>query len=204
MHFSGLNNGADDKLTVTNASDFGDFFLTDDAGSGSSGNGIILDFVGPVSQASGYIFDIDGNETVTVVAYSDSNGVSPLESIFFANGMPGTGDGQAALWSFSHPTKDIRRIDIAVSAGAGVGYDNFASDYVPPPQTPPTLGLQLYPGLTIQGDVGRPYRIEFADGVNSTNWQVLTNFFLPASPHLFFDTSPANSAHRFYRAIPIP
>jgi hypothetical protein len=195
--------GADDKLAVTNKSDYGEFFLTDDPESDTSGSGVILDFSAPVSQASGYIFDIDGKEKVTVVAYSDTNGVNQLDAQFFAGGMPGTGDGQAALWTFIRPTKDVRRIDI-VTSGGGVGYDNFASDYLPPAQTPATLGIQIYPGLTIQGDVGRPYRIDYTDNLNSTNWHTLTNLFLPASPYLFYDSSPASQARRFYRAVGIP
>jgi hypothetical protein len=205
-----LDNGTEDILAETNAAIFGQFFLTDDAQGGHSGKGIILDFDAPVSQASGYIFDIDGTEKVTVVAYADTNGTSQLGSLVFTNDMSNTGDGHATLWSFSRPTKDILRIDIQTSSttgsapnGINVGYDNFSSDYTPPPQSPAILSLRMYPGLTIRGDVGRPYRIEYTENLGSTNWVALTNIFLPASPWLFTDTT-TSAPNRFYRAVGIP
>jgi hypothetical protein len=198
------NGGADDTLTETNVSAFGGFFLTDDAGSASSGSGIILDFDAPVSQASGYIFDIDGNDVVTVAAYADSAGSSQLAAQVFTDGMPSTGNGRATFWSFSHPARDIRRIDIITAGPAprNVGYDNFSSDYTPSAQTPAMLGMRMCPGLTIQGDVGRPYRIEYIENLSGTNWVALTNIFLPSSPWLFIDTT-TTSPNRFYRAVGI-
>jgi hypothetical protein len=199
-----MNGGADDQLNVTNAGDCGQFFITDDPASGTCGDGIILDFDAPVSQVSGCIFDVDSDETVTVEAFSDSSGTNRLASQTFTKGMPNTGDGKVTGWSFSRPTSDIRRIDIALTGGGGVGFDNFASDYTPPPQTPATLGLKTYPGLTIQGDVGRPYRIDYTESLNGTNWIGLTTLFLPSSPYLFVDTNATTSAQRFYRAVAVP
>lgn len=68
------------------------------------------------------------------------------------------------------------------------------------------LGLQMYAGLTICGQVGTPYRVEYADALSGgTNWQTLVNIpSLPTSPYLFFDVDSPNAPKRFYRAVPSP
>jgi hypothetical protein len=203
-----VHNGPDDTLKGTNAFISGSFFLTDSAG-GGSGNGIVLIFDGPVSQAGGRILDIDGGEKVTVVAFTDVQGLLPAESLVLAEGMPEAGDGIATPWSFTRQTKDIRRIEIqSVNETSGtpnqvkVGYDNFFSDYTPLNPTPAVLTLEEFAGITLVGQVGRPYRIEYTEDVSGTNWQIVTNIFLPTSPYLFVDTARTTATpQRFYRAI---
>lgn len=70
--------------------------------------------------------------------------------------------------------------------------------------SPPILDVHTYAGLVIQGTVGVHYRIEYTGIVPSTNWTTLTNFVLPSSPYLFFDTSVPAAGQRFYRATAIP
>ena len=204
--FNRNNNHPDDTPSGANAGIFGEFFLTDNVAEGGSDQNLILDFSAPVSVVSGYILDIDVNEQVTISAYTNSTTTNAIGSFTITAGEPGTGDGIGTFWSWERPTRDIVRIEIA-SGGAPVGYDLFASDYRPPPATPATLGLQMHAGITIWGDVGRPYRLDFADRLDrtriSTNWHVLTNIFLPTSPYLFYDPSPT-SAERFYRAVGLP
>jgi hypothetical protein len=57
----------------------------------------------------------------------------------------------------------------------------------------------MYAGLTLAGTTGSTNRIEFKHDLAATNWNVLTNLILPASPYLFIDTTPATAARRFYR-----
>lgn len=202
------NGGNPDDTPKSTPELFGDFFLTDNVGQGGSDRNLIIDFDAPVSQASGYVLDIDGGEQVLVSAYADGTGTNPLETLVFTAGLTaGTGDGVGTFWSFSRATNDILRIEIAPN-GAPVGYDLFSSNYQPPPATPATLALRVYAGITIRGDIGRPYRIDYADGLDtaprSTNWHTLTNFFLPSSPYRFYDSSPLNPGERFYRAIGLP
>jgi hypothetical protein len=66
----------------------------------------------------------------------------------------------------------------------------------------PILTSNTYVGISIEGQVGRSYRIEYRDALApSTAWQRLADLVLPMSPYLFLDqTSPASS-RRFYRAI---
>lgn len=74
---------------------------------------------------------------------------------------------------------------------------------------PAGVTLGLYPGLTIQGVVGRTYGIEFTTSVsNSNQWTTLTTMTLTNPVELFTDTNadaslPSNP-QRFYRVVPIP
>src|SRR4051794_2508057 len=48
--------------------------------------------------------------------------------------------------------------------------------------------LAFYPGVTINGCAGKPYRIEVAFEANPNQWSTVTNFVVPTSPYLWFDT----------------
>lgn len=201
--------GTDESDTVTAgwAANIGTFYLTDNAEDASASSALILDFESPVSQASGYILDIDAAERVVVSAYTDSTTTNAFASTTFTKDSPNTGDGVATPWSFSRPTRDIYRIEIKPFS-AMIGYDLFSSNYAPPATPPPSLALQLHPGLTIEGTTGRPYRIDYSEALDrttsNTNWHFLTNIFLPHSPYLFIDQSPAIAPERYYRATAIP
>jgi hypothetical protein len=57
--------------------------------------------------------------------------------------------------------------------------------------------------LVIKGLVGRDYRIESKDDLNTVSWNVRTNFTLAASPAAWTDPNPS-STNRFYRAVLLP
>ena len=66
----------------------------------------------------------------------------------------------------------------------------------------PTLAIARYAGLTIDGEVGATYRIEYRDVLDdTTNWQTLADVILPVSPYLFIDQTSADASSRFYRAV---
>jgi len=68
-------------------------------------------------------------------------------------------------------------------------------------QTPPTLNLQLYAGLSITGAVGAVYSIEYVTDLAQTNsWRCLEYLQLLASPYLWADKSAPATGQRFYRA----
>ena len=70
-----------------------------------------------------------------------------------------------------------------------------------PAQTPPTLNLQLYAGLSITGAVGTVYSVEYVTDLAQTNsWRCLEYLQLPASPYLWADKSAPATGKRFYRA----
>jgi hypothetical protein len=63
------------------------------------------------------------------------------------------------------------------------------------------LSLQMYAGLTIVGQAGATYEIDYNNSLAGTNWTTLTNLVLPSSPYIYFDTSSPFSPNRFYRAL---
>lgn len=197
---SGANESDTVRSTQTDLID--QFFLVD----GAPSETIIIDYRAAVSLVSGLILDIDANEQITISAYADSTTTNALVSTLITSDTPNTGDGLATYWSISRPSRDIRRIEF-VERGP-MGHDLLSSDYTPSAAPPATLGVAMYPGITIRGAIGRPYGIDYADKLDrtpiTTNWHRLTNFFLPRTPYLFFDLTATNSAERYYRAVNLP
>lgn len=66
----------------------------------------------------------------------------------------------------------------------------------------PTLGLQLYAGLTLTGAVGTVYAIQATtNAANTNNWTTI-NFIRLASPNMLWtDTAMPATGQRFYRAV---
>ena len=71
--------------------------------------------------------------------------------------------------------------------------------------TPNTLDLKMYAGLTITGQAGASYRVDYVPALGPTNnWITLTNLTLPSSPYLFIDVTSPSSSRRFYRTVLTP
>ena len=69
-------------------------------------------------------------------------------------------------------------------------------------QSPPTLGLQLYAGVSVTGSVGTVYAIQATTNLAATNsWVTLSFVQLLATNHLWTDTSTPATGRRFYRAV---
>ena len=72
-------------------------------------------------------------------------------------------------------------------------------------QTPATLGVQLYAGLSITGAVGTVYQIQYVtDLAEANSWRCLEFLQLPASPYLWADKSAPATGQRFYRSVEFP
>ncbi len=57
-----------------------------------------------------------------------------------------------------------------------------------------------YPGISIAGNAGNSYVIDYVDTISSVNsWLVFTNITLPTSPYILIDAT-APSLQRFYRS----
>jgi len=67
-----------------------------------------------------------------------------------------------------------------------------------------SVALALYPGVTINGCAGKPYQIQVAFDANPNQWSTVTNFILPTTPYLWFDTISPISGQRFYRTVLLP
>jgi hypothetical protein len=67
------------------------------------------------------------------------------------------------------------------------------------------LGIATYPAITITGNVGQAYRIDYATSLAPTNWTTLKYVTLPTTaPYLIFDNTPVGvNPQRFYRAVSV-
>ena len=71
-------------------------------------------------------------------------------------------------------------------------------------QTNIGLNLQLYAGLSVTGQVGRVYQVQYATELSETNtWYALQHFELKWNPHEFVDTTCPAREQRFYRAVEV-
>jgi formylglycine-generating enzyme required for sulfatase activity len=84
-------------------------------------------------------------------------------------------------------------------AGLGLAAVNVSA------QTEAELEIQTYAGLTLTGQVGKVYSIEYVPDLSHTNdanaWRCLEFLQLPASPYLWADKSAPATEKRFYRAV---
>src|SRR5262245_42904937 len=74
-------------------------------------------------------------------------------------------------------------------------------------QTPASLDIQVYAGLSITGAVGTVYSVEYATDISQTNnpsdWRCLEYLQLLANPYLWTDKSAPATVRRFYRAVAV-
>jgi len=71
-------------------------------------------------------------------------------------------------------------------------------------QTPAQVEIQTYAGLTITGEVGTVYSVEYVTDLTEpaeNDWRCLEYLQLPASPYLWADKSAPVTGKRFYRAV---
>jgi hypothetical protein len=94
----------------------------------------------------------------------------------------------------------ISNLNASESGAYTVIMSNMAGSSVSTAAELSLLSLNMYAGLTIVGQVGATYEIDYMNSLSGTNWTVLTNIILPSSPYLFFDTTSPFSSSRFYRA----
>ena len=72
-------------------------------------------------------------------------------------------------------------------------------------QTPASLSIQTYAGLSITGDVGRVYTVQYKTNLaQAEGWRGAGIVQLASSPYLWVDTSAPATGLRFYRAVEGP
>ena len=67
--------------------------------------------------------------------------------------------------------------------------------------SPANLQLKTYPGLQINGVIGRTYQIQSSPDMNT--WSMVAKVLLNASPYLWIDANPVGG-NKFYRALMLP
>jgi hypothetical protein len=66
------------------------------------------------------------------------------------------------------------------------------------------LSIALYAGVTLEGVVGRTYRIEYATELAPDTWIPVYTNTLTSTPILWYEPQPATQPKRFYRAELVP
>ena len=66
---------------------------------------------------------------------------------------------------------------------------------------PVITNIVMVPRLTIQSDLGSTNQIQYSTDLGQTNWTVLTNLVVTASPYSFVDVTAPPASFRFYRVI---
>lgn len=66
---------------------------------------------------------------------------------------------------------------------------------------PPVVELALHPGLTIRGEPGSRFRVDFTSDLESGEWHTLTNLTLTGSSQVWFDLTATHATRRFYRTV---
>lgn len=69
---------------------------------------------------------------------------------------------------------------------------------------PACIDIRLYAGLTITGQTGHVYCVQYVNDLNSTNWISLTNFTYTGSEFFYLDRQTPFQPHRFYRVVEGP
>ncbi len=69
----------------------------------------------------------------------------------------------------------------------------------------PSTSVALHAAVTVEGEVGREYGIQFRTDLGDTNqWRGLANLLLCTPRSVWYDPEPATGPQRYYRVVPGP
>lgn len=159
---------------------------------GASANGMWADNEGNVYLAgSTWVRRMSATTNITTVAGTFTgpangytNGPGNLARFYGANNICGS---QGCLFVTDTQNQRIRQIAF-----------NPQSQIVPPSN----LSIATYPGVTINGTVGRTYQIQSSPDMST--WKPAATVLLNSTPYLWFDQSGGGVAKKFYRAVMLP
>jgi len=128
------------------------------------------------------------------------------------SGSGGTWSGSAAQLQFGRdPNRqyynglldDISIYDRALSSNeiAAIYAAGSAGKCKGPSTISVAISVAMYAGLTIVGQIGDTYEIDYCNDLVASNWTVLTTMVLSNSSCLYIDTNSTFFSHRFYRAV---
>ncbi len=139
--------------------------------------------------------------------------VQPMNATALADGtvtlsVTASGDGLSYQWVFNGTnlagangaTLTLSNLTASMAGMYSVIVSNAVDSVTSAPATLSLVNLQMFAGLTIVGQVGGTYQIDYRNDLNNTNWLNITNVVLPRSPYLFIDTESPQYPLRFYRA----
>jgi len=134
-----------------------------------------------------------------------ANGTLPLAYLWYVDGFP-------IEWA-TNASLALTNLDLAAGGDYWVEICNRVSCVTSAPArlvvNPAGISLGLYPGVTINGTLGKRYGIQYTTDVSQTNsWLTLTNFTLTQPVQLWVDTDADTTSglhpKRFYRVVPVP
>ena len=146
-------------------------------------------------QPVGQVFALGGGVTFSVGA--SGTGLSYQWQLNGVN-LPGATGSSLSLTGLSATNAGNYRVVVTGANGAVVTSQTAALLFFGDPK--------FYAGTTLAGPVGQQFRVDYADVVvpGTTNWLLLTNLTLPASPYLLIDLNSPGKPQRYYRAVPSP
>jgi len=113
-------------------------------------------------------------------------------------------NGTNAISGANGSTLTLSNLNASAAGAYSVVVSNAVSSVTSSSAILSLLDLNMFAGLTIAGEVGGTYQIDYRNDLNNTNWFNITNLVLPSSPYLFIDTASPQHALRFYRAVFVP
>jgi hypothetical protein len=113
--------------------------------------------------------------------------------------------GSAPIPGATNNTLHLENLTAAQSGVYKVSVSNQAGTTWSQPATltvVPSLRIDMVPAITLNGTVGRNYRIEWIKAFNGDNtWQTVATVTLTNNPQFYFDASAIGQPSRLYRTV---
>ena len=168
---------------------------TDGVGTNAAFSGVQSMF----SDNAGNIYFVCGSCVRKMDAQTN---VVTLAGVFYQYGSPSFANGPGNVALFSGASGGCFSQGMIFVADAGNNRIRNIT-FNPQPQVVPPASLQLntYPGLQINGVIGRTYQIQCSPDLS--NWTITATLLLNSSPYLWIDQNPV-SGNKYYRAVMLP
>jgi len=128
--------------------------------------------------------------------------VVTLAGIFNQYSSPSYANGPGNLARFNNASGGCFSQGMVFVADAGNNrIRNITFNPQPQVVPPASLLLNTYPGLQINGVIGRTYQIQSSPDLN--NWTTTATLLLNSSPYLWIDQNPVGGT-KYYRAVMLP
>jgi len=154
-----------------------------------------------VTQPQGQVGYIGGSVTFRV----NARGLAPLGYLWYKDTVPISWATNSSLILTNLQSSDAGDYNVVVTNVSGSVISANASLMI----NPVGVSLGLFPGVIIQGAVGKNYAIQYTTNIGpNPSWTTLTNFTLAQTPQTWVDitnnVAGASLQRRYYRAVLLP
>jgi hypothetical protein len=134
-----------------------------------------------------------------------ANGSAPLGYLWYKDGAPITSATNSSLVLTNLSLDEGGNYYVVVTNPYGSATSSNALLTI----NPAGVSLGIYPGLTVQGIVGKTFGIQYTTNVGPTStWLTLTQFTLVQPIQMWFDAENniaiGSNPRRFYRVVAVP